>query len=287
MHPARGRAPVVLSVLALVITCTAVGYSASAQPPPPPPPRQQHAPVKEPLVAADGIKVGSRVVFAGDYDNGSLTQWWTLQARDHNEHPGTYCTYSACVRDGGPEHPTAGRFEVRDGDVPSFGGGERAEVRTGDGLTSGAYVREGDERWYDFAIKFDETFVNPRRGSDGWFIVMQWFPGDNGLLPPLALQVSRAGMLELGGAGAATDFRRSIGPVEPGVWNRYVVHVKFSVDPAVGFAEVWRDGVLAVPRYSRPTMASDVSYLKQGVYRDAGASGTQVVWHDGLRITAP
>lgn len=234
------------------------------------------------------VPVGTRVVFVGDYDTGDLRQWWTLQAWDWNEFPGSYCTYSACVADAGAGHPTAARFEVRDGDVPPFGGGERAEVRTGDGATSGGYVSEGDERWYELSVRFDESFVNPRRNSRGWFMVMQWFPAaGGGTAPALTLQVSRTGDLELGGANEAAPFRRAVGPVRPGVWVDYVLHVRFSVDPALGFVEAWEDGVLAVPRHNRPTLASDTSYVKQGIYRDAAASGTHVVWHDALRITAP
>lgn len=232
----------------------------------------------------DGVPVGSRVVFTGNYDTGNLSQWWTLQARGFSEFPGLYCSYSACVRDGGPAHATAARYEVRDGDIPPFGGGERAEVRTGDGVTSGAYVVEGDERWYEMSVKFDETFRNPRLKSYGWFIIMQWFPGNNS--PPLTLQVSTTNMLVLGGDGVPRSYHRDIGPVRPGVWVDYVLHVKFSNDPAVGYAEVWQDGQPAVARYSRPTMNSPRSYLKQGIYRDAESAGSQVVWHDGLRVTA-
>ncbi|MEV3902820.1 polysaccharide lyase [Mycobacterium sp. NPDC050551] len=232
------------------------------------------------------VRAGSRVVFTGDYDTGDLDQWATLHTRDWNKPPGAYCEYSACVRDGGPGHPTAARFEVRDGDVPPFGGGERAEVRTDDGSTSGAGVAEGDVRFYELSIMFDEAFQNPRQGSDSWFVLMQWLPSDDSS-PPLTLQVSKANTLELGGDGPSIPHRRPIGPVRPGVWSDYVLHVKFSADPAIGFVEVWQDGVLAVPRHSRPTLSDRPAYLKQGVYRDAASSGTQVVWHDGLRVTAP
>jgi hypothetical protein len=83
------------------------------------------------------------------------------------------------------------------------------------------------------------------------------------------------------------EYHRPIGPVKPGVWVDYVLHVRFAKNPAVGFVEAWADRKLAVHKYSRPTMNSDSSYLKQGVYRDPAATGTQVVWHDGLRVTAP
>jgi hypothetical protein len=115
---------------------------------------------------------------------------------------------------------------------------------------------------------------------------MQWLPSDDSS-PPLTLQVSKVDTLELGGDGPSIPYRRTVGPVRPGVWTDYVLHVKFSADPAVGFVEVWQDGVLTVPRHSRPTLDENPAYLKQGVYRDAASTGTQIVWHDGLRVTAP
>lgn len=233
---------------------------------------------------APRVPVGSRVVFVGDYDTGDLTQWATLQTHDWSQFAGDYCTYRACVHDDGAGHSTAARFEVRDGDVPPFGGGERAEVRTGDGPSSGGYAYEGDERWYEMSVKFDENFRNPRVSSAGWFIVMQWFGYG---APALALQVSESNTLEFGGDGVPRRYHRPIGEVRPGEWVDYILHVKFSKIPSVGFVEAWADGVLVLPRYNRPTMTTESSYLKQGIYRDANAGGTQVVWHDGLRVTAP
>jgi hypothetical protein len=191
------------------------------------------------------------------------------------------------VRNGGLGHETAARFEVRDGDIPPFGGGERAEVTPGAWYapSAGAFVKEGDERWYSFSMKFDEGFQNPRHGPDSWFMVSQWFPQQGGA-PALTLQVTQDNYLELGGAGAAVPYRRKISPVKPGQWVDYVVHVKFSEDPNVGYAEVYENGKLVVEKHYRPTLVAGGggAYYKQGVYRDVASTGTQVVWHDGLVI---
>lgn len=253
-------------------------------------PASKSFPVSRPVAAAytsvsSTVPVGSRVVFTGNYDTFFLNQWRSLQTRDWSMFPGYRCTYSACVRYDSPAHPSAARFEVRDGDVPPFGGGERSEVLTGDGVTGGASVFEGDERWYEFSVKFDPTFRSRTTGSTGWLIVMQWLPGNGA--PPLALQVSMADTLDLGGGAVPREFHRPLGPVRPGVWVDYVLHVKFSNDADVGFVEAWENGVLVLPRLSRPTMSSDRNILKQGVYRNADEIGTHIVWHDGLRVTAP
>lgn len=263
-----------LGVLGLVVAAGAVAPAPAVDPP-----------TAAIASVSSAVPVGSRVVFTGNYDTYFLNQWRSLQTRGWSQFPGYYCTYNACVRHDSPAHPSAARFEVRDGDVPPFGGGERSEVLTGDGATSAAYVYEGDERWYELSVKFDPSFRNRTTGAAGWLMVMQWFPGNGA--PPLALQVSMAGTLDLGGGGVSREYHRPLGPVRPGVWVDYVLHVKFSNDPAVGFVEAWENGALVLPRLSRPTMSSDRSYLKQGVYRDAAETGTHVVWHDGLRVTAP
>src|SRR5262245_55119402 len=118
------RHVVVPAVVAVSVVSSAGGYAAIGD----------HLPTRMcavPRHAVDSceVPVGSRTVFVGDYDTGDLSQWATLHASGWNKRPGAYCTYSACVQQGGPGHPTAARFEVHDGDVPPYGGGERAEVR--------------------------------------------------------------------------------------------------------------------------------------------------------------
>ena len=227
---------------------------------------------------AAAVPVGARQLFVGNFDSRNFCQWATVQNRVANTPGCAYDQgfYGMQVQSDGSAHPTAARFEVRDGDIPEFGGGERAEVRAPQVMD----VREGDERWYEFSFKFGSTFPTPT----SWFEVMQWHAGSGS--PPLALEVATDGTLQLvNNRGEAP--RRTIGAIKRGTWVRYVLHVKFSNDPAVGFAEVYQDGKLVVGRHSRKTMASDVGYLKTGIYRDAREQATAVLWQDGLRVTAP
>jgi hypothetical protein len=228
---------------------------------------------------ASGVPVGSTVLFNGDFNTGNLSQWINLQTRDHNASPGNYCTYSACVQGGGPGHPTAARFEVRPGDVPSFGGDERSEIRA----IAATDVHEGDERWVEFSLKVESDFIPPTGQNGGHHsIVSQWH--DEGAATTLHLDIDANKNLLIGHRWEAN--KKIIGPLDPGSWHDYVVHAKFSKNAATGFVEAWRDGVQVVPRQARATMATDMAYLKMGLYRGAEPF-PQTVWFDNLRVTAP
>lgn len=228
--------------------------------------------------ASSPIKVGGRELFVGNVDGGDFCQWATVQNKVANK---PACSYDQAfhgmrVERESATHKTAARFEVRDGDVPEFGGDERAELRA-PGVVD---VREGDERWYEVQFRFPSSFQNPT----SWFVVLQWHAG--GGPPPLALEVSPAGTLDLvNNRGEAP--KKTIGPVRKGSWVKYVLHVKFSTDPAVGFAEVYEDGTLVVAKHPRRTMSSASAYLKTGIYRDVRETSTAVLWQDGFRVTAP
>ncbi|MCP3803228.1 polysaccharide lyase [Allokutzneria sp. A3M-2-11 16] len=232
-----------------------------------------------PALAVPLVPVGNKVVFTGNYDTGNFGQWSTCQWRGYNSSCKDWKQgpYMAKIADGGPGHATAARFEVRDGDVPPFGGGERSEVSAGG--SAGAGVKAGDERWYEFSLRFDASFTNPR---GGWFIPMQWHSGSGS--PPLALEVDNNGTLHF--ANNRVNKRTEIGPIQKGRWVDYVLHVKFSPG-SQALAESWVNGVKQPGVHRVPNMAGDSNYLKMGIYRDGGNSDTAILWHDGLRITAP
>ncbi|MGQ0839741.1 polysaccharide lyase [Actinokineospora sp.] len=219
----------------------------------------------------------------GDYSTGNFAQWSNVQKKGVNSPASGFSGDAGLnlvtpAQGGHPRFANSAKFTVNDGDVPPFGGGERAELRAG----NAADVREGDERWYEFSLKFDSTFKNP---VGDWFIVAQWHSSSGS--PPIAVSVDRDGNLEVSGNRPDNNYSRNIGPVVRGQWVDYVVHVKFSNSASTGFVEVHQNGALAVPKFSTRTMASDSNYFKMGIYRDGDETNKAIVSNAGLRITKP
>jgi len=185
----------------------------------------------------------------------------------------------------------AARFEVRPGDDPIGANGERAEVLA-DVPEGGGTV--GKEAWYGWSTRFPAD-LNPSTGKGSFNIFTQWHENVSGrCIPPLSFMVdtpaqgSRMRMRVRGGREVSPciyethrDF--DFGPIQHDRWYDFVVHVKWSADPANGFIEAWLNGQRVVPLTAGATMApgSDV-YLKQGWYR-TDSPQTSVVFHDSMR----
>jgi hypothetical protein len=227
----------------------------------------------------NGVAVGERQVFVGDYETGDFSQWGVCQSATINAGCDGFTgdRTMRIVTDDVRQGRYAAEFDLKPGDVPDFGGGERAEVRSD---APGAVVHEGDERWYQWSMKFPADFQNP---TGVWFIVMQWHAGSGS--PPLAINISNNGTVDIGGDGLKGEPQPTIGPVRRGEWVDYTLHVKFSRKHDGGFVEAWENGTQTVPRTERATMTSDENYIKQGIYRDTGPATS--VRLDGLRVTAP
>ena len=230
-------------------------------------------------LAAAAVPAGPQL-FVGDFETGDFSQWGTCQTATVNSGCAGFARGDRTMRivtDDVRQGRYAAQFDLRPGDVPDFGGGERAEVQSD---ASGAVVHEGDERWYQWSMKFPADFENP---TGVWFIVMQWHAGRGS--PPLAINISNDGTVDIGGDGLKGEPRRTIGPVRRGEWVDYTLHVKFSRDRSGGFVEAWENDEQTVPRTARASMTSDENYLKQGIYRDSGPATSVRI--DGLRVTAP
>jgi len=220
------------------------------------------------------VPSGATPLFHDDFETGDLTKWGTCQGAGIN---GECARVSAeqgmgVVQD--PQRGNVAQFSVTDGEESEVGGG-RAEVR--DDNNPGTLVKEGDDRWYAWSMKFPQDLPKP----DGiWNIVMQWHQmGDSGS-PPLDIDISK-GTVDIGGGGSDGP-RQTIGEIHRGEWVNYVLHVGFSRTD--GFVEAWENGRQTVQRTPRATMSDEANYLKMGIYRDPDATGDAQVLFDDLTI---
>lgn len=251
-----------------------VGQVLRLTAPDPAPEPDPESPTPDPQPDASPIPADAVLLLDGRFDATGWSAYDNMQNRHHNGAPGSYRGDRTVLVDD-PDKGKVCRFTVSPGDVPNFGGGERSEVAA---HMFEARTREGDERWYEFSVKFGEGFRNP---SSEWCIWMQWHPGHGS--PPFVLNVLQSGKVSLFDMWQDPEI---IAPTtDNGVWHDYVVHARFSNNSANGWVEVWRDGVLVVPRTNHETMASASNYLKIGLYRDR-ESHTQVIYHTGPRIYA-
>jgi hypothetical protein len=276
----RRGGPAAAAVVVLLAACGGYGDSTSASS------GDSGAIADSPAVpsktpASAVVRVGSLPIFQGDFESGTFGQWTQCQNRAYSGPckempPGFYGMQ--VVSDRARQGQYAARFELRDGDHPAWGGGERAEMAR----YKEARVQEGDERWYEFSLMFDLAF--PSEATE-YFMVIQWHGADDAP-PPMALQVTREGQLIMTGHGPDAP-PVVIGDIARGEWVDYVVHARFSQSSATGWAEVYRNGALTVPRHARVNMNSRFDYFKMGLYRNTEATSTAVLWVDGVRVTAP
>ena len=184
---------------------------------------------------------------------------------------------------------------------PSFDGhcSMQITVHQGDGSSSGddrdeitgthTLWRNGEDVWYALAF-YPASFPNPPAG--GWEVIHQFFAQDlanggiSGGSPPLAVEVSTSGELQLdvrGGAkssaGAAAPRRNTydIAPIAVGQWNTLLIHARWSTGSDGDIQVYYRKGTGAFPsspQVDAPgvnvyTVAGDVLpvYAETGVYR--------------------
>ncbi|HET7121236.1 MAG TPA: heparin lyase I family protein [Solirubrobacterales bacterium] len=169
------------------------------------------------------------------------------------------------------------RFEVREGDVEPETGSNRAEV-------SGPTFNEGQDIYVRDAIRVPSA--NTFEGS--WQIIQQLHETDWGGSPGIAvfLEANR-GLKIVAGDGSPSFWQ---GPVlQPNRWYDLVYRVNLSQNSAVGFVEVWLDGVRQTvagggTRVYGKTIQTAHTYLKAGIYRGSSSNGTSVVEHDNIVV---
>ncbi|XXF75386.1 polysaccharide lyase [Myxococcaceae bacterium GXIMD 01537] len=218
------------------------------------------------------VPASAEVIRRGDFETGDRSQWHNTEIMDANR----VQVVQSPVRQG----RYALRAEVRQGDDPINASGNRNELVMQDG------AKEGTEFYYGWSTLWPSDYPL----SPTWQVFMQWHhPGCCGA-PPVRL-VLGCSASDCGKDMPDTLFlvvdNKTIWtktPVTRGDWHDFVMHIKWSANPNVGFVEFWYDGELVVPKHYARTLfsSSDTNYLKMGLYRDESIKPTGVIFHDGL-----
>jgi hypothetical protein len=172
----------------------------------------------------------------------------------------------------------AARFEVRPGEYEPDTGSQRAEV-----TLANPKFYEGADVWvYDKVRWSTADTANP-----AWEVVDQFHDGSaisgdpsaNGS-PPIALMRYGQQIRITNGKGSPVYWN---GPtVERGRWYELVYHIKFS--KTAGEVEAFWNGT-KVASYKGPTMNSEYTYFKAGIYRAKETlTGISVVEHDEIGV---
>lgn len=245
------------------------------------------------LPAAAAEPRGSTTVFSDGFATNNFSKWnslqWSSSGVVRNTNGAAYGgtgEYSGQIVsiDGRAD---VARFELRDGDSP-FLGTERTEIGEPIAIPTAAIV-PGDERWIAWDWKFHATYPTTNPASD-WDIGWQWHPNDDTASPAICLNHTADDNIKLGYYQPGPNLKETtVQAMVRDTWQRWIVHVLFSDNPAVGFVDVWVDGVKKINHELRATMidGDDGSYFKIGTYRDPVNTATSIVYVDNILITAP
>ena len=240
------------------------------------------------------------LLWRGDFDSCDFSQWQSVQqatkarariARSHTSSSG------GC----------SARIETQPNDWTAEGQRTELFARGGPDYPDG---QEGAERFYGWSVLFrSDEFPLYLPGPGYRFdqrrnTIMQLKRAGTGP-PPISLAVE-GDAWRLNAASCDNkrhdDLYRA--PLVRDAWQHFVLRVKNSPDPAVGFVELWHNGRLVLPRTHVATMhvvdpalaATDPAactspgrrlqpnYLKIGMYRMPRTSVTQALYNDGMRV---
>lgn len=202
-------------------------------------------------------------VWKGDFETGSLKQWWVQQVVSSDR----IGVVSDPIRQG----KFAAKFIVRQGDNPISASGNRNE------LVADTNEATGSEFYYKWNTLFPSNYPIVNK----WQVFVQWHQKTGGGSPPLEFYVLGSQLrLRVGGLNGKVVWTA---PIDKGHWHDFVLHVKWSPSASVGFVEMYHNGKLEVPKqYIATQYSNDINYLKMGLYRDATITQEGVVYHDGM-----
>lgn len=200
------------------------------------------------------------VQWRGDFETGDLSQWTSKQIVSADR--------IQIVNDPVRQGQHAVRVLVHKGDDPINASGNRNE------LVYDPPEKEGSESWFRWQTMFAPDFPS----ANTWQLFAQWHQPEDCCGSPPVQFYAEGEEIKLTLSTAETLVWKA--PLVRGVWHDFIVHVKFSDDPKVGFLELWYDGEHVLPKTYAATRAN--TYLKLGLYRDEVIAQDGVVYQDGM-----
>ncbi|MDY7232767.1 polysaccharide lyase [Hyalangium rubrum] len=204
-------------------------------------------------------------LWKGDFEPGNLSQWTKSQSVSSDR----LLVVTDMVREG----KYALKATVRKGDDPIGASGNRNE------LVYLSRETTGNEYFYKWSTLFPANYPSANK----WQVFAQWHQDGCCGSPPLEFYVVGEQMrMRVGGSNGKIVWTA---PLVRDSWHDFVLRVKWSSDPKVGFVEMYKNGKLVVPRTMAATQfGKEKNYLKLGLYRDASISPVGVVYHDGFTM---
>lgn len=221
----------------------------------------------DPPIPPDGDKT-----WVGDAETGDLSQWQDITQAA----PGRISIVTAPVDQG----KYAYRFELRPGD-DAYG----SRVQLGTGISGGVkahYINNGDEGYYGVSIRLPSNLAT----VEDWRQYAQW-KGIHTGSPPLQISHNNNKWRLYYRPNTLSDknILKWEAPDRKDVWERFTFHIKWSVDPKVGFIEMKYNGALVVPLFYTSNIhmkdGKPVSNIVNiGIYRSSSIKSTDVVHID-------
>ncbi|MCE9672260.1 polysaccharide lyase [Myxococcus stipitatus] len=205
----------------------------------------------------------AKVIWKGDFETGNTSQWTRSQSVANSR----LQVVTDVVREG----RYALKATVRHGDDPIGASGNRNE------LLFISEEKPGSTYFYKWSTMFPSNYPI----SDGWQVFTQWHQEGCCGSPPLEFFVRGDTIhMRVGGADGPIPWTT---PLARGTWHDFVLQVKWSSNPKVGFVQLWHNGKLVLPKKMGATQfGSEKNYMKLGLYRQDTIRPEASVYHDGF-----
>jgi hypothetical protein len=210
------------------------------------------------------LPASAGVIWRGDFETGDRSQYTGTQmvSADRLE------VVTSPVAEG----RYALKATVRQGDDPIDSSGNRNELVYQGNNAAGA------EYYYRWKVMFPADYPSVRT----WQVFTQWHHEGCCGSPPVEFFVYGEEIrLTLNSTTSVTPW---VTKLVRGVWQEFILRVKWSPDPAVGFIELWHNREKVVAKRYLATMYPGTvrNYLKLGLYRSDTVTQVGVVYHDGF-----